>query len=101
MLTAQHAPALIAHIAASSVAAADAAGQQAGGAPGSELVAAAHSAFVNAMAMGIRVAAGVALISAIAAIFALPRRRREPQATQVAPVTEVTRSATKALLPAA
>ena len=52
------------------------------------------------MAMGIRVAAGVALISAIAAIFALPRRR-EPQATQVAPVTEVTRLATKALLPAA
>jgi hypothetical protein len=51
------------------------------------------------MAMGVRVAAGVALISAVAAIFALPRR--EPQATQAAPVTEVTRLATKALLPAA
>jgi EmrB/QacA subfamily drug resistance transporter len=100
VLTAQHAPALIAHIATSSVAAADAAGRQAGGAPGSELVAAAHSAFVNAMAMGVRVAAGVALISAVAAIFALPRRR-EPQATQIAPATEVTRLATKALLPAA
>jgi EmrB/QacA subfamily drug resistance transporter len=100
VLTAQHAPALIAHIATSSVAAADAVGRQAGGAPGSELVAAAHSAFVNAMAMGVRVAAGVALISAVAAIFALPRRR-EPQATQIAPTTEVTRLATKALLPAA
>ena len=100
VLTAQHAPGLTVHIATSSVAAADAAGQQAGGAPGSELIAAAHSAFVNAMAMGVRVAAGVALISAVAAIFALPRRR-EPQATQVAPVTQVTRLATKALLPAA
>ena len=100
VLTARHAPGLIVHVATSSVAAADAAGQQAGGAPGSELVAAAHSAFVNAMAMGVRVAAGVALVSAVAAIFALPRRR-EPQATQVAPVTKVTRPATTALLPAA
>ena len=99
-LTARHAPALIVHIATSSVAAADAAAKQAGGAPGSQLVATAHSAFVNAMAMGVRVAAGVALISAIAAIFALPRRR-EPQATQVTPVTEITRPATTALLPAA
>ena len=57
VLTAQHAPSLVVHLATSSVAAADAAGQQAGGAPGSELVAAAHSAFVNAMAMGVRVAA--------------------------------------------
>jgi hypothetical protein len=62
--------------------------------------AAAHSAFVNAMAMGVRVAAGVALVCAVAAIFALPRRR-EPQATQAAPVTQVTRPATTALLPAA
>ena len=96
VLTARHAPGLIVHIATSSVAAADAAGQQAGGAPGSDLVTAAHSAFVSAMAMGVRVAAGVALISAVAAIFALPRRH-EPQATQVAPAT---RSATT-LLPAA
>ena len=62
--------------------------------------AAAHSAFVNAMAMGVRVAAGVALVSAVAAIFALPRRR-EPQATQAAPVTQVTGPAITALLPAA
>src|SRR5271166_5679844 len=100
VLTARHAPGQVVHIAASSVAAADAAGQQAGGQPGSELVAAAHSAFVNAMAMGIRVAAAVALAAAIAAIFALPRRR-SPQATQVAPVTQVTQPATTALLPAA
>ena len=100
LLTARHAPGQVVHVAASSVAAADAAGQQAGGAPGSELVAAAHSAFVNAMAMGVRVAAGVALVSAVAAIFALPRRH-EPQATQVAPVTEITGPAKSALLPAA
>jgi hypothetical protein len=100
VLTAQHAPGLVVHVAASSVAAADAAGQQAGRAPGSELVAAAHSAFVNAMAMGVRVAAAVALVAAVAAVFALPRRH-QPQATQIAPVTEVTRPATKTLLPAA
>jgi EmrB/QacA subfamily drug resistance transporter len=74
VLTARHAPGLVVHIATSSIAAADAAGKQVGGAPGSELVAAAHIAFVNAMAMGVRVAAGVALIAAIAAIFALPRQ---------------------------
>jgi len=100
VLTARHAPGLTVHVATSSVAAADAVGKQAGAATGSELVAAAHSAFVNAMAMGVRVAAGVALVAAVAAIFALPRRR-EPQATQVAPVTEVTEPATTALLPAA
>jgi EmrB/QacA subfamily drug resistance transporter len=57
VLIARHAPGLIVHVATSSVAAADPAGQQADSAPGSELVAAAHSAFVNAMAMGVRVAA--------------------------------------------
>jgi EmrB/QacA subfamily drug resistance transporter len=93
VLIARHAPGLTVHIAAGSVAAADAVGQQAGGATGSELVTAAHSAFVSAMAMGVRVAAGVVLVSALAAIFALPRRR-EPQATQAAPVTQVTGLAT-------
>ena len=68
--------------------------------PGRELVAAAHSAFVDAMAMGVRVAAGVALVSAVAAIFALPRRR-EVQATQIPVVTAVTGAASPALLPAA
>ena len=99
-LIAQRAPGLVVRIATSSVAAADAAGRQAGGASGRELVAAAHSAFVNAMAMGVRVAAGVALVSAVAAIFALPRRR-EVQATQIAVVTAVTGAASPALLPAA
>ena len=99
-LVARHTSGLVVHIATSSVAAADAAGQQAGGVPGRELVAAAHSAFVDAMAMGVRVAAGVALVSAVVAIFALPRRR-EVQATQTAVVTEVTRAASPVLLPAA
>src|SRR5579859_1947145 len=79
VLTARHAPALDAHVATNSVAAADAAGQQAGGASGSELVAAAHSAFVNAMAMGVRVAAGVALISPAAASRRPPRSPRSPR----------------------
>ncbi len=48
-----------------------------GGAAGGELVSAAHSAFVDAMAMGIRVAAAVALVAAIGAVFALPRRHAE------------------------
>ena len=60
VLTAQHAPGPLVHAATCSVAAADAADQQAGSAPGSELVAAAHGAFVNAMAIGVRVAAAVA-----------------------------------------
>jgi EmrB/QacA subfamily drug resistance transporter len=100
VLVTAHAPGPVAHLATSSIAAADSIGRHVGGLQGSELVGAAHSAFVNAMAMGMRVAAGVALVSAVAAIFALPRRR-EPQATQVAPVTKVTRPATTALLPAA
>jgi EmrB/QacA subfamily drug resistance transporter len=100
VLTARHAPGLVVHTATSSVAAADAAGQQAGGAPGSELVAAAHSAFVNAMAIGVRAAAAVALVAAIAAIFALPRRH-QPDAAQAAPDTQATGPATTALLPAA
>jgi len=99
-LIARHTSGLVVYVATSSVAAADAAGQQAGGVPGRELVAAAHSAFVDAMAMGVRVAAGVALVSAVAAIFALPRRR-EVQATQTTVVMAVTGAASPALLPAA
>jgi hypothetical protein len=100
LLVARHAPGQVVHVAASSVAAADAAGQQAGGASGGELVAAAHSAFVDAMAMGVRVAAAVALVSAVAAIFALPRRR-EMKAAQTAPATRITAPAAPALLPVA
>jgi EmrB/QacA subfamily drug resistance transporter len=94
-LIARHAPGPVVHIATSSVAAAAAAGQQTGGPAGSELVAAAHSAFVTSMAVGVRVAAAVALVSAVAAIFALPRRRA-PEATHAAPDTEVTGPATTA-----
>jgi EmrB/QacA subfamily drug resistance transporter len=97
VLVAQHAPGLVVHVATGSVAAADITGRQVGGAAGSELVAAAHSAFVNAMAMGVRAAAGVALVSAVAAIFALPRRRN-PVVTE-APRPTTPRPA--ALLPAA
>src|SRR5580693_3537756 len=99
-LTAAHVPHAVSRVATGSVAAADIVARQAGGAQGAALAAAAHSAFVTAMADGMRVAAGVALVSAVAAIFALPRRR-EPQATQAAPVTQVTGPAITALLPAA
>jgi EmrB/QacA subfamily drug resistance transporter len=97
VLVAQHVPGLVVHVATGSVAAADITGRQVGGAAGSELVAAAHSAFVNAMAMGVRVAAGVALVSAVAAIFALPRGRNPVVAEAPRPTTP--RPA--ALLPAA
>ncbi len=79
VLAAAHTPGPVAHLATSSVAAADSIGRHVGGLQGSELVGAAHSAFVNAMAMGMRVAAGVALVAAIGAVFALPPRRK-PQA---------------------
>jgi len=74
-LTAAHVPHRVTDLASSSIAAADAAGRQAGGARGAELVSAAHSAFVSAMAISIRVAAAVALAAAIGAVFTLPRRR--------------------------
>jgi EmrB/QacA subfamily drug resistance transporter len=83
-LAAKHVAGAVAHVATGSVAAADILGRQVGGAPGGELVAAAHGAFVSAMATGLRVAAAVALASAIGAIFALPRRRR-PELAEVAP----------------
>src|ERR1017187_2288937 len=73
-LAAAHAPGAVVHQATGSVAAADIIGRQVGGATGSELVSAAHSAFVSAMGMGIRVAAVVALGAAIGSFFALPRR---------------------------
>jgi EmrB/QacA subfamily drug resistance transporter len=96
-LATAHAPGHLVHIATSSVAAADIAGGRLGGATGAELVTAAHSAFVSAMAMGIRVAAGVAIVSAVAAYFALPRRPLPQGETQA---TGETRPATPALVPA-
>ena len=91
-LATAHAPGPLVHIATSSVAAADIAGGRLGGATGGELVTAAHSAFVSAMAMGIRVAAGVAIVSAVAAYFALPRRPQSQGETQA---TGETRPATR------
>ena len=75
-LTAAHVPHAVSHVATGSVAAADIVARHVGGAQGAALAAAAHSAFVTAMADGMRVAAAVALVAAIGAIFALPRRGR-------------------------
>jgi EmrB/QacA subfamily drug resistance transporter len=74
-LAAAHVPASVTHAATGSVAAADALSLRAGGAAGAQLAGAAHAAFVHAMSLGLRVAAVVALASAIAAVFALPRHR--------------------------
>ena len=74
-LAGQHVHGLVSHVATSSVAAADILGRNVGGAVGGRLVDAAHSAFVGAMDMGMRVAAVVALVSVVGAILALPRHR--------------------------
>jgi EmrB/QacA subfamily drug resistance transporter len=73
-LAAAHAPHGVSDVATGSIAAADAVGRQVGGVRGAELLSAAHSAFVDSMAAGVRVAAVVALVAAIGAIFFLPRR---------------------------
>jgi hypothetical protein len=73
LLASHHVPGPVAHLATGSVAAADAVGRQLGGRPGGQIVSAAHDAFVSSMGLGIRVAAAVALVSAVAAVFALPR----------------------------
>ena len=65
-------------------AAGDLVGKTVGGSAGRELVGAAHSALVGAMALGTRVPAGVALISAVAVIVALPWRRHSAVAQAVA-----------------
>jgi EmrB/QacA subfamily drug resistance transporter len=77
-LAAAHLPAAVTHFATGSVAAADALSLRAGGPAGAELAAAAHAAFVHAMSVGLRVATIVALASALAAVFALPRRAGQP-----------------------
>jgi EmrB/QacA subfamily drug resistance transporter len=75
LLAGAHVPAAVTHVATGSVAAANAVGAQVGGAGGHQLVAAAHSAFVTSMADGMRVAAAVAIVAAIASFFALATRR--------------------------
>jgi EmrB/QacA subfamily drug resistance transporter len=79
VLAAAHAPGLVKHVATGSIAAADMASQRVGGAAGSELAAAAHSAFVASMDYGMRIAALVALTAAVAAVFALPRQGANAQ----------------------
>jgi EmrB/QacA subfamily drug resistance transporter len=93
-LAADHVHGLAAHIATGSVAAADIVGRHAGGAGSSQIVGAAHSAFASAMDTGLHIAAGVALLSAVGAAFALPRRS-EPE------LAGVSRPAEAALRPAA
>jgi EmrB/QacA subfamily drug resistance transporter len=88
-LAGQHVHGLIAHVATGSVAAADLAGRHVGGVAGSQIIGAAHSAFVSAMDTGMRVAAAVALVSAVGAIFALPRRRQPQPATMTRPAEPV------------
>jgi len=76
-LPSAHVPGAISHTATSSVAAADLTGARLGGAAGSDLLTAAHSAFVTSMSAGMRVAAAVALASATGAVIAFaPRRPR-------------------------
>ena len=76
-------PGTVTHLVTGSVAAADLTGARIGGARGGELVTAAHSAFVTSMSAGIRVAAAVALVSAIGAVFAFRPRRPRPAAAAV------------------
>ena len=85
-LATAHVPGAVTHAATGSVAAADLTGARLGGAHGSELISAAHSAFVTSMALGMRVAAGIALASAIAAVFAFAPRRPRPVVAAAVPV---------------
>jgi hypothetical protein len=77
-LATAHVPGPVSHAATGSVAAANLTGARLGGAPGSDLVTAAHAAFVTSMSVGMKVAAAVALASAIGAAFALTPRRSRP-----------------------
>jgi EmrB/QacA subfamily drug resistance transporter len=76
-LASAHVPEPVAHLATSSVAAADIVGKHVGGASGAQLTAAAHTAFSTAMATGMRVSAAVALVAAIGVAFALACRKPE------------------------
>ncbi len=82
-LVAHHAPGFVVHIATGSVAAADAVGKSIGGARGGEIVQAAHEAFTSAMALGMRVAGGIAIAGAVAAFAVIPRSPR-PRAASLA-----------------
>jgi EmrB/QacA subfamily drug resistance transporter len=70
-------PAGAAAAARSSVGAAIAIGNQAGGADGTALVVAAKTAFIHAMDRGLAVGALIALVGAVVALMWLPKRARE------------------------
>ncbi len=74
VLASAHVPGGADRSATSSVAAADMVGRTAGGSAGAEIADAAHAAFAHAMSLGLRVAAAVALVSAVAILLALPGR---------------------------
>ena len=80
-LAAHHTPGFVAHVATSSIAAADAIGKSIGGARGGEIVQAARATFTTAMALGMRVAGGIAVAAAQAAIAVIPRVRPARGAT--------------------
>jgi hypothetical protein len=87
-LAAAHVPQPVAHLATSSVAAADIVGKHVGGASGAQLTAAAHTAFSTAMATGMRVSAVVALTAAIGVAFALSTCRKAEAVTPSQPARE-------------
>jgi len=71
-LVAHHAPGAAVHVASGSLAAADAVGRRLGGLRGGEIVRAAQDSFTTAMALGMRVAAVIAIVAAIAAFALIP-----------------------------
>jgi len=75
-LIAHHAPAAVVHAATGSIAAADGLGRALGGVRGGEILRAAQSSFTTAMALGMRVAGAVSVVSALAALVVIPRPRR-------------------------
>ena len=74
-LATHHAHGFVVHIATGSIAAADAVGTSIGGVRGDEILRAAHDTFTTAMALGMRVAGGIAVAGAVAAIVVIPRSR--------------------------
>ncbi len=99
LLHVAHAPGEVVHVASGSVAAANAVGRSIGGPEGGQLIAAAHQAYVSSMALGMRLAAAVAVVAAIGAFLSLPRRPRGeatetdrvilPQAGELSGLTEL------------
>jgi MFS family permease len=73
-LATRHTPGVVTHVATGSIAAADAIGKVLGGVRGGEVLQAAQHSYTSAMALGMRVAAAVALVAAVATVAALPGR---------------------------